>query len=319
MKLDELENLRDELGYDSKLVFEDFLGIVDHLDRASALRLRQKAGFSDDQREMLHALFSYYDKDKGGTLENEEIICIFNDLGIRVATQEHQSRLISKIAEARHLAKMSGVQEEDLAPAGACVITFPMLCHLVRTIRRERQRESITQEMAAMEETGFTDFEVAQFRDIFTDYMIDASTVPAMVDDDDDDDEEQVEEKSHAAAMLKVVIAPRGSESDDARITMQGVRLLIKTMGGKLQREDNEQLRDKVSKFKTSRNLGAAHGQSICFPDFLRMMRWMMKINFGDVNKLADKAVAEGATPVVQGSPTKSLPRSGSKKVLDFE
>merc|ERR1712232_990918 len=64
-------------------------------------------------------------------------------------------------------------------------------------------------------------------------------------------------------------------------------------LGTGLQREQNDLLKQKVAQFKTSVFLGVEHGQSIRFPDFLRLMGWMLKTNFGNIKQVADNAAKE--------------------------
>merc|ERR1712232_1076871 len=88
---------------------------------------------------------------------------------------------------------------------------------------------------------------------------------------------------------------------------------MMKKLGAGLQREQNEELKLKVSRFKSSMFLGAEHGQSIRFPDFLRLMGWMLKINFGNIKQVADNAVKEIAAAKEAAAASKEAAEAGSR------
>merc|ERR1712232_525493 len=89
---------------------------------------------------------------------------------------------------------------------------------------------------------------------------------------------------------------------------------MMKKLGAGLQREQNEELKLKVSRFKSSMFLGAEHGQSIRFPDFLRLMGWMLKINFGNIKQVADNAAKEiAAAREAAAATSKEAAEAGSR------
>jgi hypothetical protein len=163
-------------------------------------------------------------------------------------------------------------------------------------------------EICAREETKFSHGEVAEFSEIFTKLFQQSESKTdagkASVDTSTTTDERYGDQHSSSKAPPQKHLgspAPPQATISRAlskdwsmapRLPMCALRELLASFGTKMSLEENQQLRSKVLEITK----GVAN---VDFPDFLRVMRWLLNTNFADINRTA-RNVAKQTDDILQ-------------------
>eukprot|EP00747_Dinoflagellata_sp_TGD_P208877 gnl/TRDRNA2_/TRDRNA2_82319_c2_seq1.p1 gnl/TRDRNA2_/TRDRNA2_82319_c2~~gnl/TRDRNA2_/TRDRNA2_82319_c2_seq1.p1 ORF type:complete len:365 (+),score=75.53 gnl/TRDRNA2_/TRDRNA2_82319_c2_seq1:46-1095(+) len=246
------------------LDFDTFVGIVDGARRASTTTKRRYAGFTEAEVESFRTAFKHYDKDGSGSIEGMEISDFLTAMGIQLRTVKDREHMFEKIDAARQRAKEAGVEDVELGTqgAGAPQVMFWTLVQLLRMLRNEDEEREERRENDILAKTRFTPAEADEFREIFIHWSVQSS--------------KQAESGTGTAKP-----APSG---DSTRLSLDGLRCIVHSMGVRFQPTHSTQLQ---TKFNT---MGLDQDKTIDFPDFLQMMRWMLDANFAGINDIAGES-----------------------------
>jgi Ca2+-binding EF-hand superfamily protein len=133
--------------------WNQFLNLVEMYRELELEEFRNRAGFSEVEVGEFREIFEKYDKDGGGALTFKELMPALKDLGKAPQTPSQQKMLIDLVNEI----------DED----GSGEIAFSEFLQLMRKFSEESEAEKLRREKEAIQRTGFTPEEVAQWRDIF--------------------------------------------------------------------------------------------------------------------------------------------------------
>eukprot|EP00928_Gymnodinium_smaydae_P004196 TRINITY_DN11457_c0_g5_i2.p1 TRINITY_DN11457_c0_g5~~TRINITY_DN11457_c0_g5_i2.p1 ORF type:complete len:771 (+),score=234.54 TRINITY_DN11457_c0_g5_i2:2021-4333(+) len=242
--------------------FDGFVEVVDAVRGRRAKALQLVAGFSEARVAQLRALFESYDDDHNQYVEYEELTALLKDLQIPLRTKEEQRSVIDLLAEARHAAVVSGVPEEELPQAVECRVTFPWLLHLFRMLQTRVEKDAQALENEAAKETGFSATEVVDFKEIFDHWLT-----------------KQASRRNSVVSTLDEDVPDELGEPP-THLNEVGVRRVLRSLKVSLDRAQMEELTAKMSTMHSS--IGQTP-PAILFPDFLRLMYWMLQTNFAGI------------------------------------
>eukprot|EP00929_Paragymnodinium_shiwhaense_P007497 TRINITY_DN111419_c0_g1_i1.p1 TRINITY_DN111419_c0_g1~~TRINITY_DN111419_c0_g1_i1.p1 ORF type:complete len:863 (+),score=300.88 TRINITY_DN111419_c0_g1_i1:117-2705(+) len=229
------------------LTFDQFVLILNIGRLERARQLRKLAGFNSMEIEAFQEQFNSFDADRSGTIDAREVSAMLNALGFSMKTAKERDDVQREIDRAFGNARDAGVQDASLGGA----VTFWVMVQLLRLMYNRRDQEAVDREKAVMEACSFSVPEVKDFREVF------ASCCK---------DERQFLEEAG-------VLHP--DEKDPTVMSKDGLRRLLATLGVK--KFKKQDLDDKVDMYDPE--LGA-----VDFCNFLRLMRWMLDTNFGNIN-----------------------------------
>mmetsp|Transcript_27085 Transcript_27085/g.46974 ORF Transcript_27085/g.46974 Transcript_27085/m.46974 type:complete len:1007 (+) Transcript_27085:35-3055(+) len=241
------------------LDFERFLLLVEECHSIKVFDHRKKAGFSDTEIDNVLELFRRFDKDGGGELDCTELQGVFAAFGWAPKNQEEQEEIFGRLDRARSLAREAGV--EHVTPDGSGEIREWEFVQLARMIRRQQETAEEREMVKLAHDLKFTMPEVNEFYEVFQHWVKIEEGSDAESDDEDGGSEPKV-------------------------LSRDTVRRLVRAMGVRFTPESKEKLDKKLE------DLTAATGTvTIDFKNFLRLMRWILDIDFGNINeKLNEKA-----------------------------
>jgi len=292
----------------SSLSFDNFVSVLDRCRKACAQESLKRAGWSHEEFEFLRNKFLKCCTDGSETLDKGKFLWILLDLGVQMATCQERNRIVERVAEARSSALKAGVDKCDIGDAGDSSITVWVFAHLLRLLTPGGDDAEEEREICAREETKFSHGEVAEFSEIFTKLFQQSESTTdagkASVDTSTTTDERYGDQHSSSKAPpqkhLESPAPPQATISRALskdwsmapRLPMCALRELLASFGTKMSLEENQQLRSKVLEITK----GVAN---VDFPDFLRVMRWLLDTNFADINRTA-RNVAKQTDDILQ-------------------
>eukprot|EP00746_Dinoflagellata_sp_MGD_P165537 gnl/MRDRNA2_/MRDRNA2_94864_c0_seq1.p1 gnl/MRDRNA2_/MRDRNA2_94864_c0~~gnl/MRDRNA2_/MRDRNA2_94864_c0_seq1.p1 ORF type:complete len:768 (-),score=164.33 gnl/MRDRNA2_/MRDRNA2_94864_c0_seq1:188-2491(-) len=173
MSQDVIGNILKELGYDAseenvKKVFsnfdqdgsgtidlEEFLELMHYFRQQEKKQMLEFNGFSREEVVAFAQMFNEYDKDKSGELSFKECMAVLQDFGKMPQTHAQQVKLVDRLTEA----------DRD----GSGTIAMKEFLHMFRRMIDEEECEVFAKERNAAAAAGFSDEEVADWREIFDD------------------------------------------------------------------------------------------------------------------------------------------------------
>jgi Ca2+-binding EF-hand superfamily protein len=115
---------------------------------------KNNGGFSCEELVSLREAFNRYDKDSSGDISNRELIHLIEDAFPQMANDpKMRVHLLAMISEIDHDSSGS--------------LDFSDFVRLMQQLRELRDKELVAKEQEAIRETGFTQQEVKEFREIF--------------------------------------------------------------------------------------------------------------------------------------------------------
>jgi len=247
------------------LGLEDLVAIVEGSRTAKVAAQRRCAGFSDEELERFREIFAVYDRNKDGGVQAAEINAMITDLGFPMQTVEDREKVLAEIERAREAAKQVGVEDAGEAGAG---VSYWVWVQLLRVLYRRDDRLVLDREARAIEQSKFSHGEVDQFRGIFLNWF-------------------ENDRLFEAAAMTgSRPTAPQGLLSGEAPkvLSKDCVRRLLRSLGVTLSHGQRILLDQRIDGLEAS--------GSVDFADFLRLMRWMLDIDFAGIQELSSKAAS---------------------------
>lgn len=256
-----IEQIMDSAGTQTLLTFDEFCNVLEECRKASAIEHSKQAYWSHDEFELLRKRFIAFGADEGMRVSKGKFLWILMDLGIKIQTAKERNVIFGKIEEARNHALRAGVDGDLANDIGDSSVTVWVLAHLLRLIAQGSEDEDEERETAAREETKFSHAEIAEFSDIFLNNLVEEGK-----------DVNDGESPRQSPILRKLI----GDRDADRRRSVSSLRYLLKTLGVQVSLEERRQLKAKVIEI----NRG---GASFDFPDFLRIIRWILDTNFANI------------------------------------
>jgi len=151
---DKLELIPESEVKADRVDLKSFFGIASRASKASRRAFRKNGGFTSSQVTLLKEIFKRYDLNGSGSLCNKEIIILIEDVLPEMAHDTHMRPELIKL-----------MKEAD-ADGNGC-LEFPDFLRLMRQFHEVQDRKRINKEQSAIKETGFSQTEVAGFRELF--------------------------------------------------------------------------------------------------------------------------------------------------------
>jgi len=239
-----------------ELNFDGFVEIVDKLREVRVRELRKRAGFNEVEVARFHTLFDRHDHKKEGYLGITEVTKFLQDLGFTFNTVAEQQEIVAHLQRSREAAAERGVVDPSPSKYG-----FWVMIQLLRALYRRDDRQAVNRVARASDQCQFSVLEVDQFREVFMNWF----------------EKDSVYEDPELQAQR----ALDDPTDDKKELTKASIRRLLRSLGVQPAASDREKLDLKVVELNEQERLD--------FADFLRLMRWMMDINFGNINGTAEK------------------------------
>jgi len=333
----------EKIGNPVVLSFETFMVVVDECRSRDAEEKRKSAGFSEKNYDTLLGLFNNHLQTGKNVLEKGELLWLLMEIGIPVSTNEERDKIFSLLDEARESVIRAELSETDAGEMGTCSATFWTLLHLLKKIVRKDEAKAISQEEEAIEQANFSRTEINEFRDVFMDwvnrdkFLNTGSDKPGDWDIPKDNDPSPGRRASlpdiyggfpsndgtssvpagalrqrnrpnplgaatqplqtESAVQFKDLL---GDDGHDARLSIDGMKMLLCSIGLLLD------VRQSNTVVERARKISGRQDASMCFADFLLLMRWMLDTNFAEINFQSERFIER----VKQASPQK-------KKVIE--
>ncbi|CAE7393785.1 CML12 [Symbiodinium pilosum] len=227
------------------LDFDGFVNLCDQIREAQVAADRKRAGFCDRDIEHFWGLFTSYDTKRCGVLTTEECTNLLAALGFHVRTVEEQQDLKGLLQQARNIAEAAGVDSRN--DQGS--VNFYVLLQLLQALFVNHEREAEAELTQVAEEADFSMSEVTEFLDIFSQYW--------------------------AEELLPGEAENPNNRLTKKSITRSSVYKLLRAMGIRL---------DPTLKETLDKQVAHLSGERLDFHGFLRLMRWMVEVNFANIN-----------------------------------
>jgi len=267
--------------------FDDFVTVTDK-SRTAVREIRKRAaGFGEEDIKHFRELFSTYDGDKNGCIERKEMIRLIEDLHLPIENVEDQKIILEKFDAARAAARHCGIAEDEIGKMGEASIKFWPLVHMIRMFNKADDTVVMTREGDAIAEVKFAPKDVLDFREIFAYWsgIADDSRFSPEIGVAFTDEDATNSKRQKGLSTMEIVGRPKNGAEDSAAKTQwlsgDGVRRVLRCLGLKLTQELNANLFTKLQTFDLD-NRGR-----LDFPDFLRLMKWMLSTNFADINNVS--------------------------------
>jgi len=152
--VEESDITKDEDGRNSQIEFLQFVQIVSRALREARAAFREDGGFTKKEVEELKVLFDVFDADGSADISNKELIRVIETLFPLVANDPTmRPKLLELLAEV----------DQD----GNGSLDFSDFLQLMRQFNDLTERESAAKEQQAIDESGLTQQEVNDYREIF--------------------------------------------------------------------------------------------------------------------------------------------------------
>lgn len=233
--------------------FGQFLQWVDDNRAVKANEQRRCAGFSSTELDSFRMTFTELDSSGSGVLDIKHLGPLLERLGLpALATAEERNLLLADLEKARETASTLGVVDVGEKGEG---FNFWILVQLLRIQFSRDDVKVLDRESQAVSETMFSLGEVDGFRESFVSWF-----------------ERQGRRMSAGSEAAE-------QDQSDKRIKelhKDTLVSLIRSLGCKIDDDQRKRLDRKIEELNPNSNLD--------FPDFLRLMRWIVTVDFGGIN-----------------------------------
>lgn len=249
------------------LTFDDVISMLNHRREVRVKEQRCCAGFTEHELKDLKIVFDRYDTDGSGVLSGKEVAPLLEQLGLSTGTVQDRERVLNEIDKARAMAVAAGVS--DIGERGSGTMNFWELVQLLRLLYSHVDSQVLERENRAIEETQFKRAEVDDFREIFVDWLEKHRQFLA--------ETRAIHQNQRLSHPRWVNSRPQEDHHDADALDGDAIRRLISSLGLRMDSAQRGQLEQKIRDFK--------NGGSIVFPDFLRLMRWMLDTDFAGLTQ----------------------------------
>lgn len=231
-------------------------------------------------------IFDGFDEDGSDAIEREELTRLLDHLHIPMQNVQDQKDMLAKLDEARKAARRAGVTEHRIGNMGSPTIKFWPLVHMIRLMSKADDAAEVDREAAACAEVQFAPKEIIGFREVFAYWAQrsdDNNSFGIYVSPSLPQQDETKSKAKAKASTMSLIGKPNGdgTEGDNSNVqwlSADGVRRVLRSLGLSLPRKEHETLETKVSSYDLDER------GRMDFPDFLRLMRWILDTNFANVN-----------------------------------
>lgn len=207
-------------------------------------KARETAGFSGDELMVIQETFEFHDKDRSGELSFAECIQVLEDLGRVPGTIEQQQKLVKRMEQA----------DED----GSGLFTLKEFLYLQRRFMDEDECMQYAKEKNAAEKSKFTDEEVVELREVYTQLCEDESET---------------------------------GTAEDVEFSFLMLRSLLRNLGVQLSAQQVHELK-LIFKEHAIPSALTENGLQLIFADFLLLMGQLMADDFGGMRQASAKTAA---------------------------
>jgi len=141
-------------GNEYLVSFDSFMRTAIRFRKQARRAFRENCGFSDSEISEIRECFRSYDRDGSGDISSKELIRLIEDLFPSMA---HSKEMRPKLAQL--------MQEVDADGSGS--LDFQDFMRLMQQLQELQNQEKIAKEQRAVSETGFSQQEVQDFRELF--------------------------------------------------------------------------------------------------------------------------------------------------------
>jgi Ca2+-binding EF-hand superfamily protein len=259
-----LDQILDSTGSQTVLTFDEFCHVLEECRKGCANENYKRAYWSNEEFELLREKYIAFGADDNMRVSKGKFLWILMDLGVKIRTCEERNAIFEKVEEARHQALRAGVDSCMAEDIGDSSVTIWVLAHFLRLMAKGGEDEDEERETAAREETKFSHAEIAEFSDIFT---------SSFAEEGKHGSDRDANNSSQCTLLRKLI----GERDSDRRRCVSSLRGLFKPLGVQISSDERRQLKAKVAE------ISCGGGASFDFPDFLRIMRWIIDTNFANI------------------------------------
>jgi Ca2+-binding EF-hand superfamily protein len=261
--------------------FSEFMRLLDRCRFRTNLDFRKHAGFAGDMFLELAAVWN-----RGGPKRTfakmSELIWLFSDSQVRVNTTQGRSQLLDRVRKARQSALSQGATEEEVGREGSDDVSFFTFLHLLRSIVRDSEQESVQHEREAISASSFSSAEVTEFRRIFFEMVASDEQAKRALSW-----QQLLNRRSGVGGLLAQLTAP-------SAVTETAILELLRNIGLQVSVTKMTELNSFLDSVRTT-----DEDSELRFATFLRLMRWMLDRNFANICGVMG---VHGGQDLVQGA-----------------
>jgi len=149
------------------LSFRGFLFIAETMLKKYPVELRKRAGFKDDEMELIQTTFDSQDSMGKGWISSSELIWLLQDSGMGVNTPDGRAAVFERMEKANQSALDAGVPAKLVGSPHSDRVYLMPLVHFIRDTIRENHDQVMKKEEAAAARVSFSEAEVIEFRQVF--------------------------------------------------------------------------------------------------------------------------------------------------------
>eukprot|EP00747_Dinoflagellata_sp_TGD_P017314 gnl/TRDRNA2_/TRDRNA2_125750_c2_seq1.p1 gnl/TRDRNA2_/TRDRNA2_125750_c2~~gnl/TRDRNA2_/TRDRNA2_125750_c2_seq1.p1 ORF type:complete len:497 (+),score=105.27 gnl/TRDRNA2_/TRDRNA2_125750_c2_seq1:2-1492(+) len=306
-------------GSPKMLDLETFVDISDACRICIASKRRLRAGFTEEEFDATKKMYvQHCHGDPHLGLERGEVIFLLMTLKVPTNKIEDRTKIFDSLQKARKTAQDAGVKEEELGDPDSGRTTLFVLLFLLRELATETDKSTVQREWKAAEEAGFTLYEAAEYREVFSQWTTWVSEAEkkqrqaqATVEKWQQATKQSQGRRRSMPNITDVISLPEKLQSSgplpaksdksatpsniftilagewQPRLSRDQLLNLLASLGLRFAAELRDQLEAKVSQLKAGNGIESS-GLEFC--DFLHLMRWMLDTDFAGINAVAEKA-----------------------------
>lgn len=235
------------------ITFEQFLQWVDDNRAMKVNEQRRCAGFSSTELDSFQMKFTELDHQGTGVMDIRHLGPLLERIGLpALATAEERNLLLADLEKARETATNLGVQDVGEKGEG---FSFWVLVQLLRIQFSRDDVKVLDRESEAVSEAMFSQGEVDAFRESFVSWC---------------------ERQERHGSAANEAADQESAENRIKELYKDTLVSLIRSLGVNIDNDQRKRLDRKIEELNPNSKLD--------FPDFLRLMRWMVAVDFGGIN-----------------------------------
>lgn len=241
---------------------EEFTDIADAVREAMVADVRKAAGYSPQDVTGYKQTWEAFDSKKQASLKLGEAAQLLMQMGFELRSAQEQQMLKEQIDKACRAALEANAEGVIMGQ-----VNFWVFLQLLRALNRREDEDSERRLMEAAAVSRFSTQEVNEFNEVFASCL--------------EREQVQAEEQSDTVQVV---------QSSRKTISRGGLMKLLRSMGMCLEGTQRSALDKKLqSMMTTPPEDGSVAKLSVDFPNFIRLMRWMMESDFGGIMSCAEK------------------------------
>lgn len=284
--------------------FDAFMSLADEGRKEVRNENRKRANFQEAEFKLLDDAFKKIDLQGRGWLEEKQVLLLLHNCGLPIQTDEGRRHLLEVIEKARDAARAEEISDQELG--GSRKASFLLMLHVWRLIARENEGGYLERMDRARAESRFSKAEIDEFQQIFMSCLrskkksspTEAAEAQPTVSSESSrrksvpDLRQGSKQRSQPAGADDEPSEPPltlesilGLDQSKDQLSFGGLKRLLNSLTVKLAPKMAFTLQEKVSEITGKDQC------SIDFPDFLRLMRWMIDTDFAGINEVTAQVV----------------------------